>query len=171
MIILPYAGASSRTLLHVLLEELAETSWTYFRAAVAFASVSGNFPELISSMVEFAERGGSIDLTFGADSFGVDMQGTERAAIEHLFKALQKWPKVRIFLYHERVRTFHPKLYLFSDEKAENALMIVGSSNWSYSGFVANVEANLLIRLDLRDSDHLQCYETVIACFKDYWQE
>ena len=49
--------------------------------------------------------------------------------------------------------------------------MVMGSSNWSQGGFVTNVEANLLIRLDLSHDSHLTVYRRVTECFDSYWSE
>jgi len=141
------------------------------KSAIASTSASGNFDALVDAMADFAGRGGSIELTFGADSFGVDIQGTERAAVELLLERFKDLPTAKVFLYHQTGRTFHPKLYLFSNEENGRALLIVGSSNWSYGGLVANIEADLLVRLNLDDPQHRECYESVVACFDEYWQE
>jgi HKD family nuclease len=60
-----------------------------------------------------------------------------------------------MFLYHDkkRSRTFHPKIYLFSNVPNNNALLIIGSSNWSAGGFHDNIEANVIIELDLKDAE------------------
>src|SRR5690349_17951107 len=117
LLILPYAGAG-RTVLHRLIEELKSGRWASFAAGVAFAKDSGNYLELIQALTDFAKSGGRVDLTFGADSFAGDARGSEYKAIQTLVDAFKALPSARVFLYHERSRTFHPKVYLFSNEAA-----------------------------------------------------
>ena len=118
-----------------------------------------------------AQRGGKIHLTFGADAFKGEDRGSEYLAVETLLETLGKQEGVTICLYHEKGRTFHPKLYLFSNEEGKKALVIVGSSNWSDGGFVQNVEADLLARLDLTNQQQLLCYQKIVDCFDKYWSE
>jgi HKD family nuclease len=171
VIILPYAGESNRTILHLLIDEFSSNRWSLFQSAVAFAKQSGNYEELLDAITEFLEDGGIVEMTFGADVFGRDVKGSEYDAVERLLTEFQDQPNARFFLYHEKgSRTFHPKIYLFSNLKTQRALLIVGSSNWSAGGFYDNVEANVCVELDLTKADHLSCYEQLQSYFSDYWQ-
>lgn len=149
-LIFPYAS-EKRSLLHVLISEFGKPDWQHFQAAVAFAKSSGNKAELFDAMKGFSRRGGRIDLTFGADRFSGDGSGSEYVALQDVLVALGEEASVNVYLYHEPGRTFHPKLYLFSDEAEHRALVIVGSSNWTGGGFHNNVEANILLRLNLQN--------------------
>jgi HKD family nuclease len=60
---------------------------------------------------------------------------------------------------------------LFSNEQEGNALLIVGSSNWSDGGLVNNIEANVLLKLELDKEDHKQCYQMISEYFATYWTE
>ena len=155
LIILPYSGADGRTILHLLIRELTNDRWTRFQSAVAFAKRSGNYRELLESMSTFLNKGGTIEMTFGADVFGSDVRGSELEAIETLLNEFKDHANARMFLYHDkkRSRTFHPKIYLFSNVPNNNALLIIGSSNWSAGGFHDNIEANVIIELDLKDAE------------------
>jgi len=173
ILILPYAGENNKTLLHILIEEFRSDRWTRFQSAIAFAKSSGNYVELLEAMHGFAERGGIIEMTFGADIFGGEVRGSEYDAINTLLNEFQGSPNVKLYLYHDKKkgRTFHPKIYLFSNEANNVALFILGSSNWSAGGFHDNIEANVIVELDLTVEDQLQSYTKLQSFFSDFWQE
>lgn len=164
---LPYAGKQQRTLADVLICELGRSRWTSFRAAIAFARQSGNHPKLLEALVHFAQRGGQIEMTFGANTFSGGDEGSDYEAIKTLLNELREFPTARICLYNESSRTFHPKLYLFADKKA--ALLILGSSNWSHGGLETNVEMNVLLHLNFSSPEHKAAYDDAVAVFETYW--
>ena len=170
LLIQPYSVQDNRSLIHLLVKELSCNKWTCFRAAVAFARTSGNYDAALQAMLQFARNGGRIDLTFGADRFSGE-SGSDYEAIKDLMDALGKEPNVRLFLYHEPGRTFHPKIYLFANEDEGCALLVIGSSNWSAGGFWKNIEVNVIIHLDLREEEHNRCYKEIQDCFEHYWTE
>jgi hypothetical protein len=90
LLILPYASAAGRSLLQVLIEELRQGTWSRFQAAVAFAKASGNFPDLLDALRAFAEAGGRVELTFGADIFSGESRGSDLEAIEELVESLDE---------------------------------------------------------------------------------
>jgi len=169
LLVLPYTGPE-KTLVQLLVDEFNNSEWNAFQSAVAFASQSGNFPALLEAIANFAQRGGRIEMTFGADTFS-GQGGSEYAAIEQLLNTLKEFPEAKISLYREKGRTFHPKLYLFSNVKQKKARLIIGSSNWGAGGFYGNVEANVMINLRLDDASHAAFYERIAALFAEYWQE
>lgn len=169
IVIHPYGAADGKSILHRLVDEFRAGTWTRFRGAVHFAKQSGNYDELLAAIDTFLAASGQVDLTFGADVFGSATFATELTAIETLLDSFARYPSFRLHLYHETARTFHPKLYLFSRED-EEALLIVGSSNWSEGGFFQNVEANVFVTLELHNSDHKACFDGVVSCFEDFWQ-
>lgn len=172
VLVLPYASVEGKSLLHRLIMELRDGAWTEFWGAIAFAKTSGNFPDLLDAISSFAGRTGArVTLTFGADVFGNLSKGSDYEAIKELLERLQEHEGARVHLYHERGRTFHPKLYLFADEQQERALLAIGSSNWSEGGLLSNVEANVLIELDLSDSEHKACFDQIVSYFEQYWTE
>ncbi|HEU0013248.1 MAG TPA: phospholipase D-like domain-containing protein [Longimicrobium sp.] len=141
-------------------------------AAVAFARASGNDPALLDSLFRFASTPGhSVALTFGADLFGGTAPASDLSALEVLLGGLAGLPRSHVYLYHEPNRTFHPKVYVFSNEAARRALVIIGSSNWSRGGLVDNVEANVALHLDLSDEDHRALFEEIRMNFEKYWSE
>jgi HKD family nuclease len=170
ILLFPYDAAEDKSLFHLLIRELSSGGWTRLRAAVAFARVSGNSGELLDALVNFASSGGSVSLTFGADTFGTD-SGSDLQAIEILVSRLEPYPNATIHLYHESGRTFHPKIYLLDHEANGEALIIVGSSNWSYGGLADNIEANILIYLSLNVEDEREIYDRLEYCFANYWTE
>lgn len=170
-IILPYASKDGRSILHILVEELRDGGWRAFHGAVAFAKESGNDAALLDALTAFASDGGTISLTVGADVFGATTRGSEYEAVETLLQKFEPYPMAKVYLYHERRRTFHPKLYLFSNEAESRALAIVGSSNWTEGGLAENIEANVLIRFDLSQKDHIVEFEKVTQTFELFWTE
>lgn len=171
IILIPYSNQAEKSILHILINELSNGRWTRFQAAVAFARQSGNYDDLLDSLVRFAKARCSIQITFGADSFGAETRGSDYDAIFRLLTLFKGNPNVRFYLYHEKGRTFHPKLYLFSNEEKHEALLIIGSSNWSEGGFLRNIEANVSIKLDLTQASHQECYQSLQTAFLKYWQE
>ena len=153
-----------------LTAELNGGRWTRFRAAVAFARSSGNDGELIEALKSFSESGGVIGLTFGADTFAGETKGSDYEAVERVLTSVAP-ETTRVHLYHEQGRTFHPKVYLFDNSEKQQALLIVGSSNWGEGGLVTNVEANVAVHLDLSKSSHADLYAKVDDCFEVYWSE
>ena len=170
ILLFPYDAARGESLFHRMIAELRSGEWTRLRIAVAFARVSGNADELLAALVDFASSGGTVSLTFGADTFGGE-SGSDLQAIEQLVRRFEPYPNARIHLYHEGGRTFHPKIYLFDHTSSEKALLIVGSSNWSYGGLAGNVEANILLYLSLNIEEERGIYDRLVHCFADYWTE
>lgn len=168
-LILPYASAEGRSLLSRLVQELNDCRWENFWGAIAFVNASGNDRDLLLALSKFVRRGGEVTLTLGADVFGASSFGTELLAVKSLLEALDGDERARIFLYHEKGRTFHPKLYIFSCE--QEALVIIGSSNWTKGGLSENVEANALIYLDLSDLAQKAVYDRLVSTFEEYWTE
>ena len=109
-------------------------------------------------------------MTFGADTFAGNAKGSDYEAIDQILRSLDP-QSTHVYLYHEQGRTFHPKVYLFENSEEQQALLIVGSSNWGEAGLVTNVEANIAVHLDLSDKSHAEVYDKIAKCFEDYWSE
>lgn len=171
IIIHPYSLQRDNSLLHLLVREFSSGAWEEFRGAIHFIKQSGNYQELFDAMKGFLEGGGRIQLTFGADVFGSRNPASEYDAVRELLHAFENYHQFSVYLYHEKGRTFHPKIYLFSAERAGRALLVVGSSNWSEGGFGKNVEVNIKVALDLRRPDHRASYGELLECFAAYWTE
>lgn len=170
LFVFPYDALNgSRSLLHLLIDELGKDDWSHFQAAVAFAKSSGNFPALLDALLTFAAKGKMIDITFGADRFSGESKGSDYEAVEEVLAKLKDQPTANVYLYHEVGRTFHPKVYLFSNTSTQRALVFIGSANWSEGGFGQNVEANVLLRLDLSKADHKACFDKIRTHFDQHW--
>ena len=97
--------------------------------------------------------------------------GSDLQAIQQLVSRFEPYPSARVHLYQESGRTFHPKIYLFDHAENEKALLIIGSSNWSYGGLAANVEGNILLYLSLGIEEERGIYDRLVHCFESYWTE
>lgn len=171
IIIHPYSLENGKSLLHLLVEELSSGKWNKLQVAVAFAKESANsYPDLLNALRSFAQKGNKIQMTFGCDKFG-SKKGSELAAIRSLLELLEDIPTVNIYLYHDKSRTFHPKIYLFSNEEQQQALLIIGSSNWTDSAFRSNVEANVVLKLDLSKKGDADQYSILQKHFLNDWSE
>lgn len=171
VIIHPYASVVGESLLEMLIAEFNSGKWSRFQTAVAFLKPSGHFEDLLAAMAAFAEGGGELFMTFGSDLFS-DTQGSDFSALQVLLETFVAYSeRVKIFLYHEKGRTFHPKLYLFSNENSDQAWVSIGSSNWSRGGLLDNVEANLLLELNLSLESDLEVFKEIQAVFGNYWIE
>ncbi|RJQ32226.1 MAG: hypothetical protein C4562_04130 [Actinobacteria bacterium] len=171
LIVLPYADRDKQTLLDVLVDEFSNKNWSSFYGAVAFAKESGNFPILIDAIQKFAESGSKVSITFGADVFGGKAKGSDYEALKYILEKFNDYGNIQFHLYHESGRTFHPKIFLYANEEEKKALLIVGSSNWSQGGLLDNVEANVLIHLNLEEGSHLNLFNEMLSYFNSFWME
>lgn len=169
--ILPYPSNTNSSLAHMIIEELEKGEWIKFEAAVAFIKRSGNFDGLLNAIEDFAKIGNEVELIFGVSSFGKLETGTELEAVEQLVNEFEEFEGIDISIYHEPGRTFHPKVYLFSNEVEQRAKAIIGSSNWTLGGFCENVEANVIIELDLEYPSNNDLYMYIRSIFDNYWKE
>lgn len=168
LMFLPYDDRSEKTLADVLVRELRGGEWAEFHAAVAFARQTGNFEELQAALQKFCDDGGTVKLTFGANTFE-HSEGSDYEAIQTLLTTLERYPNAHIFLFQDPRRTFHPKVYVFSN--VGSALLIIGSSNWSDGGFINNIEVNPVIRLNFDNKPEADFFARVIKIFDTYWTE
>jgi len=167
----PYSSSTGNSLLEMLITEFRSGNWTQFHSSVAFLKRTGNFVDLLSAMRKFVEQDCALTMTFGSDLFK-DSQGSDYEALKVLLKTFEDFPtQARFFLYHEKGRTFHPKLYLFSNSEEHKALVCVGSSNWSSGGLLGNIEANLFIELNLKNEGDLETFNQILDKFHRYWTE
>lgn len=152
-----FPASEGKTLGALLNEELRNESWTLFNAAVAFVKRSG-VKHLSDSMKIFSEKR-VVKLAIGVDLFGTSIEG-----VETLCSSITNG---EVWVYHnELTSTFHPKLYLFSNET--QALVIVGSGNLTEGGLYTNEEVSVQILLDLSKSSDLTLYRDLMKVF-DSW--
>ena len=125
-----------------------------FVAFVALTGVDKILPSIKSSRDKFK------NLRFYV---GVDNKGTSKEALEKLL-----YNEIEIYIYHrdEDYITYHPKLFLFEGEKFSR--VIIGSSNLTSSGFIANIEAS--IQLDFNTKTDKQGIK-LIREIKEYYKD
>jgi hypothetical protein len=121
------------------------TKWSRFRAAVAFVKRSG-VRHIYDALSDFAARG-TVKI-----SVGVDCGGTSREGLHALFDSVKPSGEVWVF-HNDNDSTFHPKIYLFSNER--EAELVIGSGNLTEGGLFTNYEAAVHLRLDLHTADHV----------------
>jgi hypothetical protein len=170
-LVTPYSYVGDDCFPGRILKELLGGRWDYLRIAVAFARNELSHGPLLDAMRAFSSGGRRIDITFGADRFTNSQFGTDYAAVVEVLKHLDSSEGVRISLYHETGRTFHPKIYMFSNELEDRALVIIGSSNWTEGGFFRNIEANMTALLDLSVSSAREAYSQLVDFFEQFWQD
>lgn len=90
---------------------------------------------------------------------GIDMP-TPNAALSFLLNAETNNENLRVRYYHED-NFFHPKVYLFKNEKKSRAY--VGSANYTERGFSSNAE------LTLQSNDSVECGK-ISKWFNDLWK-
>lgn len=93
--------------------------------------------------------------------FGIDDQGTSEKVIRSAVRLLGI---PHVFLFHNPAdETFHMKFFLIKPNLNEGVI-IIGSSNMTESGLLANFELNIVIELDLSkaaDCDYLSKFENL----------
>ena len=171
IIVLPYSSTEGNSILEILIQELKSGNWKSFQAAVAFVKNSGMFDDFMGAIKHFVDSDGKVSITCGADVFKGNESGSDYEAIKQLLQTIEDSDESNIYLYHEIGRTFHPKIYFFSNEEDQKAMLIIGSSNLTAGGLVNNVEANVIIEFDLSKEDHLTEFEKMNNYFNKYWIE
>ena len=109
---------------------------TTLRMVVAWAKRSG-LARVAGELNAIRGRGGTVAAIVGVSEGGATEQGL-RMLIEHTDEA---------YVFHDRRRTFHPKVYLA--ESGDHATLLVGSHNLTAGGLAWNYEAGLWADLDL----------------------
>lgn len=127
------------------MENLQKSIWKSFRGAVAFAKRSG-VKHLAAPLKQFSSHGVTKII------IGVDQEGTSAEALTELLASIQ--PTGEAWVYHNEASTnstFHPKVYLFSNENS--AECFIGSGNLTEGGLFTNYEAFVHLRLDRNKPD------------------
>jgi HKD family nuclease len=131
-----------------LRDNLANPSWTRFQAAVAFAKVSGT-RHVADRLADFCSKRKAIL------SVGIDHRGTSKEALLTLLDAMSA--QALYVCHHSKPSiTYHPKVYLFTDDDAASAL--IGSNNLTEGGLFNNYEASLAVDLNLADASDKKLY-------------
>lgn len=132
-------------------QNLDNPKWTSFQAAVAFVRQAG-VRHLEAALIRFLQRA-DVKITVGIDFGGTSIEGLSR-----LHDAIKNQGEIWIF-YNEIGSTFHPKVYVFRN--TEEALIAVGSGNFTEGGLYTNYEANLVLMLDLKIENELAVLQQI----------
>jgi len=133
----------------ILEQALADDKLSEFTAVVAWAKESG-LSRIRTMLQAFRARGGATRIILGIDEGGASIEGL-RAAITDFGEAL---------VLHDRAAgTFHPKVYMISG--VESSVIVIGSSNLTRGGLVANYEAGVCLQLDLEQDTDKQFHAEV----------
>jgi HKD family nuclease len=123
--------------------ELESNAWSVLEVGVAWVRRSG-MRHVSPSLQEFIGNGGVFRI-----AVGIDIQNTSQEGLEDLL-SLTTVGTAEIFVYHDEANTtFHPKVYLFHDNKT--AKLIVGSNNITESGLFVNTEAGLELTVPMTE--------------------
>lgn len=140
----------------ILEENLGDSKWAAFDAAVAFVKKSG-LVHVSDAIAAFCNRAHVRILV------GVDLGGTSLEGLTKLREAIAD--KGEIWICHNAIgSTFHPKVYVFRNDV--EALVIVGSTNLTQGGLYTNAEASVVLELDLsvaHDASILQDVDAALA--------
>ena len=128
------------------------------RFIVAFLMESG--AKLLGKQLAFAARR-NIPIQILTGRY---MSITEPSAIYHLYNVLGGQVDIRFF--NDKVRSFHPKAYLF--EYKDDSEIIIGSSNISYSALTSGVEWNYRLLRSLAPKDYELFSNTFDDMFADH---
>ena len=116
-----------------LSDNLQNTSWTTFRAAIAF--VKGSGVQHIQNLLADFSRRATVKISIGIDQNGSSLEG-----IRGLLDAVSGHGEIYIF-HNENQSTFHPKVYVFKNDT--DAYVLIGSGNLTQGGLYTNYEASL----------------------------
>jgi hypothetical protein len=135
--------------------------WSEFEFAVAWVNHAGA-KSLDRAVQEFAGRNGAVHATVGLD-FG----STTYEGLSCLLDLEASGARVstHVFCDENRTCTFHPKVFLFSDN--ENALLLVGSNNMTGGGLETNVEATVGVHGNLDHETIREARNTLAAWRND----
>lgn len=122
------------------------------RVIVAWAKRSG-LGRAVADLATIRTRGAKVLAIVGVSEGGATEQG--------LRDLLDQTDEARVF--HDRERTFHPKVYLA--ESAAHALLLVGSHNLTAGGMAWNYEAGVWLELDRTDEQDEEVRDDVVAYF------
>ena len=122
----------------LLQEHLESAEWTHLTAAVAWVKRSG-MDHLGPMLAKFEADGGKARFAVGIDSRGSTSEG-----LAALLAAVGPNGEVWIVHYPSLTVTFHPKCFLFENDK--EAVAVVGSGNLTGGGLYTNFELGVELR-------------------------
>ena len=143
-----------------LKSSLAGDRWNEFRAAIAFVKRSGT-KHIKEPLEAFSKRGSAVKI-----SVGVDAGGTSAEGLTDLIRAVEG--RGEIFVYkNANSSTFHPKIYLFKNEKSAELISRFWKSHRRWV-VCTNYEGSLLVRLDLTNPNHASLTQSIVQAL-DGW--
>lgn len=124
------------------------------RIAVAFVSSDGLL-KIMPSVRTALDAGAYVEFLVGMDA-----RATDPFAIKKLYALSRETPRVSLLCFASRNTSaiYHPKMYLAKDDHTATA--IIGSSNLTRRGLTSNIEANVVIRDDVRAEVVSEIYST-----------
>lgn len=147
----PYEdGTDLRDFLHAV---ASDPELDLLRIIVAWAKRSG-LGRTAADLAAVRARGGKVLALVGVSEGGATEQG--------LRALLDQTDDARVF--HDRGRTFHPKVYLA--ESDTRALLLVGSHNLTAGGLAWNYEAGLWVELDRAAAEEEAVRNDVVGYFE-----
>jgi HKD family nuclease len=134
----------------LLIDELRSGRWKELDVSVAWVRLFGVL-SIKDALQEFLESGGQLYATVGVDGENTSVEG-----LQELLQ-LSRAGHVEVFIHHNEDRSlvYHPKLYVFRNEKETK--VIVGSNNLTQAGLYRNTEA----ALELEASSDEQVFEEI----------
>lgn len=140
-----------------LLENLRDSKWTHFRAAVAFVKASGT--RYIAPDIKKFSAENDVCMSVGIDHGGSSVEGLSQLLSVVL-------PPGQLWVYKNPRNTFHPKVYLFKN--SNEADLIIGSGNLTKGGLFENAEIGVRVQLDLNIASDVELLKELEATL-DIW--
>lgn len=145
-----------------LLKHFADIRWNSFQACVAYVKRSGT-RHLVPHLQSFLQRPGvSCQIAVGISSQGSSLEG-----VSDLNEAIGE--KGDLVIVHEGKGgrgSFHPKGYLFSNQR--QAAAVIGSANLTEGGLYANHELSLAVTFDLTDTAESETFSELEQVFNSW---
>lgn len=142
---------------NVIKSELMEAAET--RVAVAFLKKSGIVK--VQKALDFNLIHNNANIEF---IVGLDFKTTDHEALLELQNLKSKYSNFKFYCFGDRQDNynslvFHPKIYLFNNEKKYTA--IVGSSNFTAGGLSTNFEVNTVFQESRKDTKYFSQVESI----------
>ncbi len=147
-------GDTNNNLLNLMISKLNDDSYFHFYAMSAFSGLS-LLNRLENHIISAKEH-----ITEWHIIVGIDHKGTTKEALD---KYLKLDIDTKIY-YTTSAEIYHPKMYIF--ENAKELLLIIGSSNLTLSGFINNVETNLVIEFSKENEKELDIINSLKTFFE-----
>lgn len=142
-----------RQLGSLLQSRLDSGEWQHLTAAIAWVKRSGA-RHLDGSLRRFSASGGIAKIAVGIDSGGSTVEG-----LDMLADAIATVGELWIVHHSNPTTTFHPKAFLFENERA--AVALIGSGNLTEGGLFTNFELGAELTFDLRKPDDVGVADSI----------